>query len=364
MERAQRAKHVVVQGKGKGKGRQRLTGLANYEALKMQRQSSIGNTQVSSAPPTNLMDKNEATSPKSQPDSEEPAEVPVQSMAAMNVSHVPLPSPPLQLPTQNVPFMPAGMDPNHSPGYSSQPPPNSHVEFEQMQMMARLQAQHLSSQQPHTQNSSYYPGGNFSGEGFSNGGSEAAEWQQQAADDGTAQPEEHPVQQQEIEEDSRGKSKAQMKNQKKHQRQRERKAKELRNQCLQLVVDWKLNSLAAPLIAMGFPQDQCIDAVCACSDGKAAVDLERCVSWIVNQQSKGSAFSFGAEDPKHKDSRQPDIDITDEVQKMTEAEAKMGVTSADVERAVLAHNGDVNSACQSLVQGSNSSNGYTSTMVH
>lgn len=240
----------------------------------------------------------------------------------------------------------------------------SHVEFEQMQMMARLQAQHLSSQQPHTQNSSYYPGGNFSGEGFSNGGSEAAEWQQQAADDGTAQPEEHPVQQQEIEEDSRGKSKAQMKNQKKHQRQRERKAKELRNQCLQLVVDWKLNSLAAPLIAMGFPQDQCIDAVCACSDGKAAVDLERCVSWIVNQQSKGSAFSFGAEDPKHKDSRQPDIDITDEMQKMTEAEAKMGVTSADVERAVLAHNGDVNSACQSLVQGSNSSNGYTSTMVH
>lgn len=227
-------------------------------------------------------------------------------------------------------------------------------------MMARLQAQHLSSQQAHTQNSSYYPG-NFE-QGFSSGGVEAAEWHQQQSDDCASQPDDFAAQEPETD-DSRGKSKAQMKNQKKHQRQRERKAKELRNQCLQLVVEWKLNLLASPLIAMGFPQDQCIDAVCACSDGKAAVDLERCVAWIVNEQSKGSAFSFGSEDSKSKETRQPDIDITDEVKKMTDAESTMGVTGADVERAVLAHNGDVHSACLSLGQGNNS-NGYTSTMVH
>lgn len=60
MERAQRAKHVVVQGKGKGKGRQRLTGLANYEALKMQRQSSIGNTQVNCNNCTTVFDCHES----------------------------------------------------------------------------------------------------------------------------------------------------------------------------------------------------------------------------------------------------------------------------------------------------------------
>lgn len=255
---------------GKGKG-PRLTGLANYEARKMQRQSSIGNTQVSSAVPR--------PAPKS-PLTPEPSPEP--SLASLYLQE---PAPEYREPA---PDFPAQWQPSYN-------------------------------------------------------GSEAYTY---------AEPEWEPAPEEaspELEEEDKGRSKAQLKNQKKHQRQRDRKAKELRAQCLQLVVKWKLNALALPLFSMGFPQQLCIDAVCACSDGKSAVDLERCVAWIVNEQSKGSAFGFGSTED-NKGDPQPDIDITDELKRMGQLE-DMGISGPEVERAVLAHNGDVNSAAATLGDG-------------
>eukprot|EP00656_Telonema_subtile_P033716 TRINITY_DN3754_c0_g1_i2.p1 TRINITY_DN3754_c0_g1~~TRINITY_DN3754_c0_g1_i2.p1 ORF type:complete len:320 (-),score=76.28 TRINITY_DN3754_c0_g1_i2:250-1209(-) len=319
----------------------------------MQRQSSIGNTQVSSA--FKGSDKTADKSPNLQP---EEAESPL----ITPVAQIPAPSPPIHLPPHQ----------NESAG-TSQPItlygeaqrkpalPNGNSDFEQMQMIARLQAQHLQAP-PQQQHGDYYPtpGGYVQGHNPTMGAQyysgENDGWQQD-----TPAPTEEAALEADESEDAKGRSKAQMKNQKKHQRQRERKAKELRNQCLQLVVKWKLNSLAEPLFSMGFPQDQCVDAVCACSDGKSAVDLERCVAWILSEQAKGSAFAFGGADETKK-TQQPDIDISDEVKKMVELESSIGISGAEVEKAVLAHNGDVNSAALQL-GGNNGNSGYAA-MVH
>jgi len=131
-------------------------------------------------------------------------------------------------------------------------------------------------------------------------------------------------------------SKTQLKNQKKHQRARERKAKELREQAEEAVLSWRTSVLAAPLTNMGFPRERCYAAVCACSDGKACVDLERCVAWLLSDQLFRG--------------KQADLDISCEISKMSECEAQ-GFCRADIERAVLAHGGDVDSACIALRNG-------------
>ena len=128
-------------------------------------------------------------------------------------------------------------------------------------------------------------------------------------------------------------SKTQLKNQKKHQRARERKAKELREQVEDAVMAWRTSVLATPLTNMGFPRERCYAAVCACSEGKASVDLERCVAWLLSDQL------FRGE--------KADLDISHEINKMNEFEGQ-GYHLADVERAVLAHGGDVDSACLAL----------------
>lgn len=132
-------------------------------------------------------------------------------------------------------------------------------------------------------------------------------------------------------------SKTQLKNQKKHQRARERKAKELREEAEAAVLAWRTSVLAAPLAGMGFPRERCFAAVCACSDGKCEVDLERCVAWLLSDQLfKG----------KH-----ADLDISADIEQMSDVETQ-GFCRSDVERAVLAHGGDVDTACRALQNGS------------
>lgn len=335
---------------GKGKG-PRLTGLANYEARKQQRQCTIGNQQVSSAFKGSDAAKSAPNTTVQRPEEVEPLAVPSAA--------IPAASPPIHLPRKNDSVTISQPLSLYGDTQRAAAPPTN-TDFEQMQLIARLQAQHLQAPQ---QQSGYFPTPN--GYGHNPGMAEQyypvdqGGWQQEAP-----APTEEVSTELEESEDAKGRSKAQMKNQKKHQRQRERKAKELRNQCLQLVVKWKLSTLAEPLVSMGFPQEQCVDAVCACSDGKSAVDLERCVSWIVNQQAKGSAFAFGGADEAKK-AQQPDIDISEEVKKMDELESSMGLSGAEVEKAVLAHNGDVHSAALQLggSSGVNGSGAFTA-MVH
>jgi len=131
-------------------------------------------------------------------------------------------------------------------------------------------------------------------------------------------------------------SKTQLKNQKKHQRARERKAKELREQALEAVCHWRTALLAAPLANMGFPRERCVEAVCACSDGKAVVDLERCVAWLLSEQAfKGKTA---------------DLDVAADLALMEECEKK-GFEVSDIERSTIAHGGDVETACRALESG-------------
>jgi len=289
---------------GKGKG-PRLTGLANYEARKMTRQSSIGKTQVSSAFSGVDLNDRQILSEDDNP------------------SH-----------HKNAPS-----EQHSEPQHQHQ---HQHLEQHQEEFRTNLSlSEHLAQPAQF-----YQPGYNLSLDNQYYTDEQQSEWRQEehdaAPDDIAAELDE---------DDTKNKSKAQLKNQKKHQRQRDRKAKELRTQCLQVVVKWKLCALAQPLFGMGFPEEQCIDAVCACTDGKTAVDLERCVAWIVNEQQKGSAFAFGCKDDARQQQRQrQDIDISDEVRRMGELEAAMGITGPEVERAVLAHNGDVTSAAATLVE--------------
>jgi len=132
-------------------------------------------------------------------------------------------------------------------------------------------------------------------------------------------------------------SKTQLKNKKKHERAKEKKAKELRDQAEDAVLAWRTSVLALPLTNMGFPRERCYAAVCACSDGKSEVDLERCVAWLLSDQLFRG---------KH-----ADLDISTDLQKMSECEAA-GFARQDIERAVLAHGGDVDTACIALQSGS------------
>jgi hypothetical protein len=266
---------------------------------------------------------NDYSSPNHKDDSEDQM---VQASPALEIpTQVPMPAP---APVQSPPVAPKQAFPrpedNNPYRESALNHPYSHTimserqeellghEFDQMHVMGRFQTPQM--QAPHSQWGEPNP---QPGYGQPNGSRQTVqvnesvqEWQHVSDLADTASI---PDDTMSIDSDeNKGRSKAQMKNQKKHQRQRERKAKELRNQCMQLVVKWKLSTLAAPLIGMGFPEEQCMDAVCACSDGKAAVDLERCVAWLINEQAKGSAFSFGNnDDDKREQSRKPDIDITD-----------------------------------------------------
>ena len=64
--------------------------------------------------------------------------------------------------------------------------------------------------------------------------------------------------------------------------------------------------------------------------------FERCVAWLLSDQLfKG----------KH-----ADLDISADIQKMSEVESH-GFCRSDVERAVLAHGGDVDTACRALQNG-------------
>lgn len=348
-------------GKGKGGKGKKLTGLANYEARKMQRQSSVGKQQVSSAFCASKMsnDYNSPTQASENKDAEMAASPLFKDSVNKTVTEIPATTTsPLQgdlaVPVPAFPIPdPRYGDPVHQYNHSLMAEAHSSTDFENPQVMIHP-AQHSQAQLEQYDNNGIHPTEML--QHTENSTPTDQQWapisDPHIPDDLTFESEF---------DDGKGRSKTQMKNQKKHQRQRERKAKELRNQCMQLVVKWKLASLAAPLVSMGFAEEQCTKAVCACSDGKAVVDLERCVAWIVNEQSKSSAFSFGGDDKSQEPVRKPDIDITDEVQKMVDIESTMGISGAEVERAVLAYNGDVHSACISLSNGNN--NGLMA-MVH
>lgn len=132
--------------------------------------------------------------------------------------------------------------------------------------------------------------------------------------------------------------KIRLKNEKKHQRQRERRAQELHERCCSYLTSRKLESLAQKLVAMGFTSEQ---ATMALIHNEGRVDES--ALWILEggEESKRQVAS-------NLDTANPKIDIADELARISELELSLKCTKQEVERVVVACEGDLDKAQEIL----------------
>ncbi|XP_004144084.1 uncharacterized protein LOC101220689 isoform X2 [Cucumis sativus] len=132
--------------------------------------------------------------------------------------------------------------------------------------------------------------------------------------------------------------KIRQKNEKKHQRQKERRAQELHERCSGYLMSRKLEALAQQLVAMGFSQDRATVALML-NEGK----IEDSVSWLFEggEETNDSADqNLGGQNLK--------LDISEELARIADLEAQYKCTKQEVERAVVASEGDLEKAAESL----------------
>ncbi|XP_022752412.1 uncharacterized protein LOC111301189 [Durio zibethinus] len=138
--------------------------------------------------------------------------------------------------------------------------------------------------------------------------------------------------------DNDKREKIRQKNERKHQRQKERRAQELHERCSGYLMSRKLEALAQQLVAMGFSQDRATMALIM-NEGK----VEESVAWL---------FEGGEEAVKHKEStiggRNLKIDISEELARIADMEIRYNCTKQEVERAVVAAEGDLEKAAEGL----------------
>ncbi|TYI48628.1 hypothetical protein E1A91_D13G261400v1 [Gossypium mustelinum] len=138
--------------------------------------------------------------------------------------------------------------------------------------------------------------------------------------------------------DNDKREKIRQKNERKHQRQKERRAQELHERCNGYLMSRKLEALAQQLVAMGFSHDRATMALIL-NDGK----VEESVAWL---------FDGGEEAVKHKESTVGGgilkIDISEELAQIADMEIRYKCTKQEVERAVVAADGDLEKAAESL----------------
>ncbi|KAE8682496.1 putative Armadillo repeat-containing protein [Hibiscus syriacus] len=138
--------------------------------------------------------------------------------------------------------------------------------------------------------------------------------------------------------DNDKREKIRQKNEKKHQRQKERRAQELHERCSGYLMSRKLEALAQQLVAMGFSHDRATMAL-ICNEGK----VEESVAWLL----EGSEEAV-----KHKESTidggNLKIDISEELARIADMEIRYTSTKQEVERAVVAAEGDLEKAAESL----------------
>ncbi|ONK61476.1 uncharacterized protein A4U43_C08F30310 [Asparagus officinalis] len=132
--------------------------------------------------------------------------------------------------------------------------------------------------------------------------------------------------------------KIRLKNEKKHQRQKERRAQELHERCCSYLTSRKLESLAQKLVAMGFTSEQ---ATMALIQNEGRVDDS--ALWLLEggDESKRQAAS-------NLDGASPKLDIADELAKIAELESKFKCTKQEVERAIVACEGDLEKAEETM----------------
>ncbi|XP_047327520.1 uncharacterized protein LOC124931169 [Impatiens glandulifera] len=141
--------------------------------------------------------------------------------------------------------------------------------------------------------------------------------------------------------DNEKREKIRQKNEKKHQRQKERRAQELHERCSGFLMSRKLEALSQQLVAMGFTSERATMALIL-NEGK----IEESVAWLFEGVEEEEA-------DRHKESNNLDggslkIDITEELAQIVEMEAKYNCSKQEVERAVVACEGDIEKAAETL----------------
>ncbi|XP_022729326.1 uncharacterized protein LOC111284719 [Durio zibethinus] len=138
--------------------------------------------------------------------------------------------------------------------------------------------------------------------------------------------------------DNDKREKIRQKNERKHQRQKERRAQELHERSSGYLMSRKLEALAQQLVAMGFSHDRATMALIL-NEGK----VEESVAWL---------FEASEEAVKHKESNigsgNLKIDISEELARIADMEIRYKCTKQEVERAVVAAEGDLEKAAETL----------------
>ncbi|OVA20664.1 Ubiquitin-associated domain/translation elongation factor EF-Ts [Macleaya cordata] len=139
--------------------------------------------------------------------------------------------------------------------------------------------------------------------------------------------------------DNDKREKIRQKNERKHQRQRERRAQELHEKCSGYLMSRKLEALAQQLVAMGFTSERATMALIL-NEGR----IEESVAWLFE----------GEEEAAQQNSTNLDsgsnlkIDISEELSRIADLEIKYKCSKQEVERAVVACEGDLEKASDNL----------------
>ncbi|ERN14588.1 hypothetical protein AMTRI_Chr01g128490 [Amborella trichopoda] len=132
--------------------------------------------------------------------------------------------------------------------------------------------------------------------------------------------------------------KIRQKNERKHQRQRERRAQELHERCTGYLMSRRLEALSQQLVAMGFSHERATMALIL-NEGR----VEESVAWLF----EGSSEVESQEATKADGSRLK-IDISEELARLSDMETRFGCSRQEVERAVVACEGDLDKAAETL----------------
>ncbi|WOK93605.1 hypothetical protein Cni_G02305 [Canna indica] len=139
--------------------------------------------------------------------------------------------------------------------------------------------------------------------------------------------------------DTDKREKIRQKNERKHQRQKERRAQELHERCTGYLMSRKLEMLAQKIVAMGFSTEQATMALIQ-NEGR----VEESVAWLL-ELSEESKQQIAANVDASVNMK---IDITTELAKISDMVTKFKCMKQEVERAVVACEGDLEKAEETL----------------
>lgn len=140
--------------------------------------------------------------------------------------------------------------------------------------------------------------------------------------------------------DNDRREKIRLKNERKHQRQRERRAQELHDRCRGYLMSRKLEALSQQLVSMGFSSERATLALML-NEGK----VEESVAWL---------FDGNEEETHQKDiielgsGANLKIDISEELARISALEVRYKCSMQEVERAIVAFEGDLEKAEETL----------------